>query len=95
MEYVAGEALDRVIQSARPLPLAFRLRIIEQVCSALAYAHRNDVIHRDVKPANVIVQPDGVAKLLDFGIARQEKQERGLTRTGNVIGTIHYMLRNG
>jgi len=39
----------------------------------------------------VIVQPDGVAKLLDFGIARQEKQERGLTRTGNVIGTIHYM----
>jgi serine/threonine-protein kinase len=91
MEYVAGEALDRVIQSARPLPLAFRLRIIEQVCSALAYAHRNDVIHRDVKPANVIVQPDGVAKLLDFGIARQEKQERGLTRTGNVIGTIHYM----
>jgi tetratricopeptide (TPR) repeat protein len=91
MEYVAGEALDRVIQSARPLPLASRLRIIEQVCSALAYAHRNDVIHRDVKPANVIVQPDGVAKLLDFGIARQEKQDRGLTRTGNVIGTIHYM----
>jgi serine/threonine-protein kinase len=91
MEYVAGEALDRVIQSARPLPLVFRLKIIEQVCSALAYAHRNDVIHRDVKPANVIVQPDGVAKLLDFGIARQEKQERGLTRTGNVIGTIHYM----
>ncbi len=91
MEYVAGEALDRVIQPARPLPLVFRLKIIEQVCSALAYAHRNDVIHRDVKPANVIVQPDGVAKLLDFGIARQEKQERGLTRTGNVIGTIHYM----
>jgi eukaryotic-like serine/threonine-protein kinase len=91
MEYVAGEALDRMIQSARPLPLASRLKIIEQVCSALAYAHRNDVIHRDVKPANVIVQPDGVAKLLDFGIARQEKQERGLTRTGNVIGTIHYM----
>jgi serine/threonine-protein kinase len=91
MEYVAGEALDRVIQSARPLPLVLRLKIIEQVCSALAYAHRNDVIHRDVKPANVIVQPDGVAKLLDFGIARQEKQERGLTRTGNVVGTIHYM----
>jgi len=91
MEYVAGEALDRVIQPARPLPLVSRLKIIEQVCSALAYAHRNDVIHRDVKPANVIVQPDGVAKLLDFGIARQEKQERGLTRTGNVIGTIHYM----
>jgi hypothetical protein len=91
MEYVAGEALDRLIQSGRPLPLVYRLKILEQVCAALAYAHRNDVIHRDVKPANVIVQPDGVAKLLDFGIARQEKQERGLTRTGNVIGTIHYM----
>src|ERR1700683_5289031 len=91
MEYVAGEALDRVIQPDRPLPLVFRLKIIEQVCSALAYAHRNDVIHRDVKPANVIVQPDGVAKLLDFGIARQEKTDGRLTRTGNVIGTIQYM----
>jgi serine/threonine protein kinase len=93
MEYVAGEPLDKLIRSSRPVPLAFKLKIIEQVCDALGYAHQNDIIHRDVKPANVIVQPDGVAKLLDFGIARQETygKEIGITRTGNLIGTIPYM----
>ncbi|MGD1078673.1 MAG: protein kinase [Candidatus Sulfotelmatobacter sp.] len=91
MEYLSGEPLDRLIQSSQPQTLAFKLKVIEQVCYALGYAHRNDMIHRDVKPANVIVQPDGVAKLLDFGIARQEKTDGRLTRTGNVIGTIQYM----
>ena len=91
MEYLSGDPLDRAIQSGKPQPLVFKLRIIEQVCYALGYAHRNDVIHRDVKPANVIVQPDGVVKLLDFGIARQETIDGHLTRTGHVIGTIHYM----
>lgn len=91
MEYLPGDPLDRMIQSGKPQPLAFKLKIIEQVCYALGYAHRNDVIHRDVKPANVIVQSDGVVKLLDFGIARQEKTDGRLTRTGHVIGTIQYM----
>lgn len=91
MEYLSGDPLDRIIQSGQPQPLAFKLKIIEQVCYALGYAHRNDVIHRDVKPANVIVQSDGVVKLLDFGIARQEKTDGHLTRTGHVIGTIQYM----
>lgn len=91
MEYLSGDPLDRLIQSGQPQPLAFKLKVIEQVCYALGYAHRNEMIHRNVKPANVIVQPDGVAKLLDFGIARQEKTDGRLTRTGNVIGTIQYM----
>jgi len=91
MEYLSGEPLDRLIQSSQSQPLGFKLNIIEQVCYALGYAHRNDMIHRDVKPANVIVQPDGVAKLLDFGIARQDKTDGRLTRTGSVIGTIQYM----
>jgi serine/threonine-protein kinase len=98
MEYLSGDPLDRVIQSGKSQPLASKLKIVEQVCYALGYAHRNDVIHRDVKPANVIVQSDGVVKLLDFGIARQEKTEGHLTRTGHVIGTLQYMaperLRN-
>lgn len=98
MEYLSGDPLDRLIQSGKSQPLAYKLKILEQVCYALGYAHRNDVIHRDVKPANVIVQPDGVVKLLDFGIARQEKDESRLTRTGSVIGTLQYMaperLRN-
>lgn len=91
MEYLSGDPLDRLIQSRHPQPLAFKLKIVEQVCYALGYAHRNDVIHRDVKPANVIVQPDGIVKLLDFGIARQEKSDGHLTRTGHVIGTLQYM----
>jgi serine/threonine-protein kinase len=98
MEYLSGDPLDRVIQSGKSQTLSYKLKIVEQVCYALGYAHRNDVIHRDVKPANVIVQPDGSVKLLDFGIARQEKMESRLTRTGNVIGTLQYMaperLRN-
>ena len=98
MEYLSGDPLDRLIQSGKSQPLAFKLKIVEQVCYALGYAHRNDVIHRDVKPANVIVQSDGVVKLLDFGIARQEKTDGHLTRTGHVIGTLQYMaperLRN-
>ena len=98
MEYLSGDPLDRLIQSGKSQPLAYKLKILEQVCYALGYAHRNDVIHRDVKPANIIVQPDGAVKLLDFGIARQEKMESRLTRTGAVIGTLQYMaperLRN-
>jgi serine/threonine protein kinase len=93
MEFVEGEPLDRLIKANEPLPLTYKLWIIEQVCSALGYAHHNDVVHRDVKPANVIVRPDGVAKLLDFGIARQEKGDAdlNLTQDGGVIGTVPYM----
>ena len=93
MERVEGDPLDKVIRSDRPLPMMNRLRIVEEVCSALGYAHSNNVIHRDVKPANILVQPDGRAKLLDFGIARLERrsQELSLTRAGHIIGTIPYM----
>jgi serine/threonine-protein kinase len=70
MELVDGNPLDRLIRPERPLPLVECLRIIEELCSALAYAHRNNVIRRDVKPPNIFVQPDGMVKLLDFGIAR-------------------------
>jgi len=100
MECVEGEPLDKMIRAALLPSLPERLRILVEVCSALGYAHRNNVIHRDVKPANIFVQPDGTAKLLDFGIARLEKrdQDNSLTQTGNLIGTVPYMaperLRN-
>lgn len=93
MEYIEGDPLDKLIRTNAPMPLVLKLRVMEQVCSALSYAHQHDMVHRDVKPANVILQPDGNAKLLDFGIARQEKRERdlNLTVTGSVIGTVPYM----
>jgi serine/threonine-protein kinase len=75
------------------MALSDKLRIIEETCSALGYAHQNNVIHRDVKPANIFVLNDGKAKLLDFGIARLEKrdQDAGHTKVGHLIGTIPYM----
>ncbi|MDE3186500.1 MAG: protein kinase [Acidobacteriota bacterium] len=93
MEYVEGDPLDKLISSGRQINLVDKLSIIEQVCSALGYAHQRGVVHRDIKPANVIVQSDGTAKLVDFGIARVQNSgsESGLTRTGNVIGTVHYI----
>jgi len=93
MELVPGEPLDNLLVSGTPIPMPDRLRIVEEVCSALGYAHLNKVIHRDVKPANIFVQPDWKAKLLDFGIARLERRdsENSLTRAGHIIGTVSYM----
>ena len=68
MEFVEGEAIDRYCHR-RELALADRLRMFLVVCGAVAYAHRNLVVHRDLKPRNILVSGDGVPKLLDFGIA--------------------------
>jgi serine/threonine-protein kinase len=100
MECVKGRPLDKILSSREVRPLSDRLTIVEQTCSALGYAHQNNVIHRDVKPANIFVLQDWKAKLLDFGIARLEKRDtdHGHTKVGHLIGTIPYMaperLRN-
>jgi eukaryotic-like serine/threonine-protein kinase len=69
MEYVQGEPVDRYCDS-RNLGLRQRLELFAQICAAVQYAHQNLIVHRDLKPANILVTPDGVPKLLDFGIAK-------------------------
>jgi serine/threonine-protein kinase len=94
MELVEGDPLDKLIRSGEPIPMVECLTIVEELCSALGYAHRNNVIHRDVKPANIFVQPDRRVKLLDFGIARLEEKrshDLSLTLPGYIIGTVSYM----
>src|SRR5579863_6019952 len=94
MEFLDGEPLDKLIQDRDSLHMRTKLDIMAQVCSALAYAHRQGMIHRDVKPANVIVQRDGLVKLLDFGIARaggHQAMDKNMTRTGTLVGTPAYI----
>jgi len=88
MEYVQGSDLKQVERGA-PLPSARVAEIGAQVCSALSVAHGYDVIHRDIKPQNIMVQPDGSAKVMDFGIARAGNS--AMTQTGSVMGTAQYL----
>ena len=89
-EYVRGRDLRERIADAGRLPLNDVLQIGEQVADALAYAHARGVIHRDVKPHNILLTPDGQPKLTDFGIARVLEQP-GLTIEGRVLGTGDYL----
>jgi len=89
MEYVEGSTLDALLKSG-PLELSESLRCISQVLDALAYAHARGVVHRDIKPGNIMRTPSGVVKLMDFGIARMQA-DRPLTRTGTAVGSLFYM----
>jgi serine/threonine protein kinase len=89
MQFLDGESLDKVIASDRQINLLEAAIIVRQVCSALHFAHENDIIHRDVKPGNVVLMPDGNVKLVDFGIARYGNERQ--TRTGMAVGSVNYM----
>ncbi len=90
MELLAGETLEARLDNG-PLPVRDAVDIAAQTCDALGAAHRAGVIHRDVKPGNLIVAPDGTVKVLDFGIARLHDAATALTRTATVVGTSHYL----
>ncbi len=89
MEFLEGEALDKLIASRRELSLVQKLDYIIQALNGLSYAHSRGIVHRDIKPGNLIVLRDGNVKIVDFGIARMG--DASLTRTGQVVGTITYM----
>ncbi|HCG02999.1 MAG TPA: serine/threonine-protein kinase, partial [Chloroflexi bacterium] len=89
MELVEGRNLKEMIRERAPFSVAEGFAIGSQVASALAFAHGRGLVHRDVKPQNIMVTNDGVAKVTDFGIARSLSTIQ-LTRTGMVMGTVHY-----
>lgn len=90
MEYVPGEDLKSFIKRARQLTAGTAIGIAKQVCEGLAEAHRLGVVHRDLKPQNVMIDKEGNARIMDFGIARSIKG-KGITGEGVMIGTPEYM----
>jgi eukaryotic-like serine/threonine-protein kinase len=89
MEYLHGNSLAQLIRQRWPLGLQHRLRIVVQLCQALAYAHEQSVVHRDVKPANILIMRDGTIKVLDFGLGARA-QISG-PKANRWSGTIPYM----
>jgi len=91
MEFIDGDSLEKILRAQKRVPLLEALSVVEQICAGLGYAHGHGVVHRDVKPANVLVRPDGRVTIVDFGIARLSDQTRQLTKTDTLLGTFHYI----
>ena len=93
MEFVEGKSLKDLIRERGRLPVSIVLPIAKQLCRALEVSHDEGVIHRDIKPQNMVVQADGVLKVMDFGIARlaTRPKDSGHTEAGMVVGTPEYM----
>src|SRR5256714_457182 len=90
-EYVDGENLKRLIERRGPAPVETALELALQVARGLSFAHQQGLVHRDVKPQNVLLNGDCQAKVTDFGIARSLDVQHGMTQTGTVLGTSDYI----
>ena len=90
MEWIEGRSLKDVVADG-PLPEQEARRITLQLLAALEHAHEHGIVHRDIKPQNVLITPDGTAKLTDFGIARSIDATHGLTMAGQIVGTAAYL----
>ncbi len=92
MEYVDGPTLRDVVGTRGAMTSRRAIAVIADVCEALEFSHRHGIIHRDVKPANIMMTKAGAVKVVDFGIARAlADSDHGITRTGAVMGTAHYL----
>ncbi|WP_033023249.1 Stk1 family PASTA domain-containing Ser/Thr kinase [Geobacillus icigianus] len=90
MEYVQGSTLKQYIQQHAPLPVEQALSIMDQLTSAIAHAHENGIIHRDIKPQNILLDEHGRVKVTDFGIA-VAMSGTTITQTNSVLGSVHYL----
>lgn len=90
MEYIEGSNLKETIRERGPLPIEEALHFAKQICDALAHAHENNIIHRDIKPHNILITKTGRAKVTDFGIARAVTSST-VTSTGTIVGSVHYI----
>jgi predicted Ser/Thr protein kinase len=91
MKYIPGTSLEDLLERREPLPLPEIQRILWEAACALGHAHQRGVVHRDVKPANIMFDHDGRVMLTDFGISKALQAATGFTATGLIIGTPHYM----
>jgi len=89
MEYVEGYTLNELIKEKAPLQVEEAVNIASQICDALDHAHSNQIIHRDIKPHNILIGRNGRVKVTDFGIARAGASS-SITQTGSVVGSVHY-----
>jgi len=88
MEFIEGITLHELMAEKRVLPADEVIQLARQICCGLDYAHSNGIVHRDVKPANIMITPNGTVKIMDFGIA---KSGGSVTNTGQILGTPNYM----
>ena len=91
MKYVTGRSLESILDAGQPLPIPFAIRMLTEAAAALGHAHARGVVHRDVKPANIMLGADDQVVLTDFGISKVGDLTAQLTQTGMIIGTPHYM----
>jgi serine/threonine protein kinase len=91
MEFVEGLTLDELLRMRGPLPAAEAMEIAIQICDGLSHAHKHGIIHRDIKPHNIMGTQDGRYKIMDFGISRLLSATTHYTKTGIVLGSVHYL----
>ena len=91
MERIRGQSAAEILRDRSILPVSEALAIVSHACRGLDYAHRNGVVHRDIKPGNLLRSEEGMVKVADFGIARNMSDESSITQVGSVLGTAAYL----